>query len=1006
MEAFIYSLIYIGVALMSIIVAHVARKQGTEAARMLSNCLYAASALSVFYLVSILSVDPFIAISANNLCIAIMDAVLLYLFRFFFSLILVHLRSYKVAHWTMRAFIALGTIDVASILLNPFFGHVATYEFLGASTVPHFSFEPHLAYMLHLVFCAIVLFIAFGVIIFHALHIPRMYRPPFYRVIACSAVVVLTYGVYFYAYSDIYADLTITLYGLWGLAVYLSVFVWGNNAALEKTCRVALGSSSQPSVIFDYRGRLFFANEAAQNLFPMLAAKDEDDVITYDEFIEELHLDKFPRLKDDKTRFYWTSNTPEAYSFICDYQEIVDEKDRRAARSLIFTNNTLSVDHLTGFLTEQYFNLHKEELTDFDIKPVYVAVCDLNQLGLLNNVLGVSRGDDAIALQAKTIQEHLPGRTIFVRLHNARLGAICYGLSFDEIKTRLGFANQELMANEDFSMRLKMDFVICEVEEGATVVDTAAQATEMLKTRKLLDKSSGHSSVIDSLSQMLSECDSETEGHVRRTRILGDGLAFELGLSDYERDQLSLLCLFHDIGKVGIPLNILNKPAPLNAEEQTIMREHVKKGYRIARATPGLEIVADAILHHHENWDGSGYPDGLRHEQIPVLSRIISVVDSYDAMVSDRPYRAGMAPEEACAEIMRCSGKQFDPYMVEAFVRMVGERKSAEEVLGESLTGTKKVDGKEVKTKDILPSKIEMVNRVIYSEYILDEQLLIIRVDEAFERLTGYTAYDVESAHLGQNDLLFEEDREDYWHIIAQEQHRGATYLEHRLRRKDGTGCYVYCYGMEFKEDGRTLTKIVVTDISNSNSTQREANVARNRALMSLRRLEENIQLDPMTEILNRAAFKKNCERELLTKGHNCVLVMFDIDDFKHYNDTYGHPKGDELLIKFAGALKTAAGEGSLTGRMGGDEFACLLKYDITTPIAQIAAALDEFWDKLKMLAHEGEAHKVSFSAGAVLAAADSTDFETLYERADANLYSAKTTGKDQLNTDLARSDN
>lgn len=129
----------------------------------------------------------------------------------------------------------------------------------------------------------------------------------------------------------------------------------------------------------------------------------------------------------------------------------------------------------------------------------------------------------------------------------------------------------------------------------------------------------------------------------------------------------------HDIGKIGIPLEILNKPTSLNNAEWDVMKSHAVKGYEIACASPELQGVAELILHHHESWDGTGYPHGLKGKRIPLLSRIISVVDAYDAMTHDRPYRKAMTSMEARQELQRCSGQQFDPELVEAFLEVLDD---------------------------------------------------------------------------------------------------------------------------------------------------------------------------------------------------------------------------------------------------------------------------------------------------------------------------------------------
>ncbi|PKM80682.1 MAG: phosphohydrolase [Firmicutes bacterium HGW-Firmicutes-13] len=132
-----------------------------------------------------------------------------------------------------------------------------------------------------------------------------------------------------------------------------------------------------------------------------------------------------------------------------------------------------------------------------------------------------------------------------------------------------------------------------------------------------------------------------------------------------------LLAKVHDLGKVGISDKILFKKSKLTDDEWEIMKQHSEKGYRIAQSSPDLALVADLILRHHERWDGSGYPLGLKGEEIPIECRILAVVDAYDAMFNERPYNRVMTHEEAVAELRHCKGTQFDPVLVEELLAIV-----------------------------------------------------------------------------------------------------------------------------------------------------------------------------------------------------------------------------------------------------------------------------------------------------------------------------------------------
>ena len=175
-----------------------------------------------------------------------------------------------------------------------------------------------------------------------------------------------------------------------------------------------------------------------------------------------------------------------------------------------------------------------------------------------------------------------------------------------------------------------------------------------------------------SLAQVIEAKDRTTRGHLDRTQAYGLALARRIDGS-IVTDQLSYGFFLHDIGKVGVPEHILCKEGPLSGEEWSVMRTHPLVGAQIVAPITFLGDAVELVRHHHERFDGHGYPDGLRGEQIPLSARIFSVADAFDAMTSDRPYRDAIGMERALEEIESGAGSQFDPEVVRAFVRMVHE---------------------------------------------------------------------------------------------------------------------------------------------------------------------------------------------------------------------------------------------------------------------------------------------------------------------------------------------
>jgi HD-GYP domain-containing protein (c-di-GMP phosphodiesterase class II) len=167
----------------------------------------------------------------------------------------------------------------------------------------------------------------------------------------------------------------------------------------------------------------------------------------------------------------------------------------------------------------------------------------------------------------------------------------------------------------------------------------------------------------------LEEKDSYTYGHSIRLAEFAVMLATEMGLSEEEIREAELSALLHDVGKIGIPDSVLLKPARLTRAEFEIMKTHPVRSARIVQNISSLQHLLPGIRHHHERWDGLGYPDGLKGEEIPLYARLILVVDTFDAMTSTRPYRLALDKEVAIAELKRCAGTQFDSRLVEHFIR-------------------------------------------------------------------------------------------------------------------------------------------------------------------------------------------------------------------------------------------------------------------------------------------------------------------------------------------------
>gem|GEM_PF-999698 len=213
------------------------------------------------------------------------------------------------------------------------------------------------------------------------------------------------------------------------------------------------------------------------------------------------------------------------------------------------------------------------------------------------------------------------------------------------------------------------DFEHDDIEALLSVGDQASVAVRNRHLERALQTAYVHT--VTMLADAVEAKDPYTHGHCELASRYARLVAARMQLSDYERAVVCYAALLHDVGKIGVSDGVLNKPGPLLPEEMELMRAHVRVGYDLLRNVPALGAVADVVLRHHERYDGTGYPDGVRGEQIPMPARIVAVVDSYCAMITRRSYKDAYTEHDARAELVRCSGTQFDPSVVEAFLAVL-----------------------------------------------------------------------------------------------------------------------------------------------------------------------------------------------------------------------------------------------------------------------------------------------------------------------------------------------
>ncbi len=331
-------------------------------------------------------------------------------------------------------------------------------------------------------------------------------------------------------------------------------------------------------------------------------------------------------------------------------------------------------DSLTNLYNRRSFENKIAQLQKEKKGNLALVLIDIDGLKLINDTLGHVEGDRLIILTVEILKSVFSDFGFIARVGGDEFAILMYDVDYQvlesflsSLKDKINNYNQD---NNHYSISLSFGYSIAKTEEVSSEM-LFQQADNNMYQNKLLNTASTKSYLVSSLMKALEARDYITEGHADRMDKHAYLMGRAIGLPSAQLDQLKLLAKFHDIGKVGIPDAILNKPSQLNDAEFKIMKTHPQIGERIAKESGELSGISHLILRHHERWDGTGYPDGLSGEDIPIGSRIISIVDAYDAMTNDRPYRKALLKSDALNELKRCSGSQFDPQLVDVFFKII-----------------------------------------------------------------------------------------------------------------------------------------------------------------------------------------------------------------------------------------------------------------------------------------------------------------------------------------------
>ncbi len=332
-------------------------------------------------------------------------------------------------------------------------------------------------------------------------------------------------------------------------------------------------------------------------------------------------------------------------------------------------------DNLTGLYNRDFFEEEIKRLDEDRQLPISLIFADLNGLKFINDTYGHTKGDMVIKKTAGILRTVCRKEDIIARWGGDEFMVILPRTSKDDarqVKDRVKKTSRKIEIRDEENIPLSVAVGVATKETpDQDIYEVLKDAEDKMYQNKLKGSQDKKNKILQSILDSLHKKCGETEEHLLRMQNLAINLGQKIKLSQSEMKRLKILATLHDIGKTVIPSEILNKQGKLDKKEWEEVKKHPATGYRIATSTKRYAHIADEVLSHHENWDGTGYPRGLKGEDIPLLARIISIVDAYDIMTHERPGSRAISGEKALEELRRNAGKKFDPDLVDIFLNSV-----------------------------------------------------------------------------------------------------------------------------------------------------------------------------------------------------------------------------------------------------------------------------------------------------------------------------------------------
>ncbi len=553
------------------------------------------------------------------------------------------------------------------------------------------------------------------------------------------------------------------------------------------------------------------------------------------------------------------------------------------------------------------------------------------------------------------------------------------------------------------------------------------------KTKEIGEASRIHLATVEMLATAIDARDQVGVGHVRRTQIYSVGMGDILGLSESEINALNTGALLHDIGKLAVPDHILNKPGRLTPAEMEKTKIHSSVGAAILEKVNFSYPVVPTVKYHHECWDGSGYPEGLKAQEIPLTARILSIADAYDTLRGARPYRAAVSREEARKFLINGAGTQFDPKIVDIFLRNLKKFEVAVEAENLSYTQDSQLDvvsiihnGGEDSTSYV--EQIKRANREVFTLYELARIFSSsLNIEDTFSLFTEKIG---ELVPFDTCIIYLLDETESEAKAVYTEGKNASALLHRTIKPGEGATGYVlkkrqsvcnvnpgldfsFCQ-LEFVQEYSAMAALpliadekLIGAVSLYSCQLENYEDEHLRLLETVSRIasdaisksiyhaetETRALTDPMTALPNARSLQIQFEKEIARaerNGSRFQILMLDLDGFKAVNDTFGHKVGDKLLRELSKVMRGQLRDYDFLSRYAGDEFVAIIPETDEVSIEDLCQRIEKSVNDFVLPVGDGKFTRVGISIGAASYPKNGETLDQIIIAADKAMYNVK----------------